>query len=68
MKALYAVNGTTWHDTFLGLWVSALRLVQRVNLIQLLKIFLQSLIVWRGNKMLVIYIIISGGGNQEFFC
>ncbi|XP_031400886.1 mediator of RNA polymerase II transcription subunit 33B-like isoform X2 [Punica granatum] len=29
VKALQAVNGTTWHDTFLGLWISALRLVQR---------------------------------------
>ncbi|XP_022727549.1 mediator of RNA polymerase II transcription subunit 33B-like isoform X2 [Durio zibethinus] len=29
VKALQAVNGTTWHDTFLGLWVAALRLVQR---------------------------------------
>lgn len=30
VKALQSVNGTTWHDTFLGLWISALRLVQRV--------------------------------------
>ncbi|CAH9132697.1 unnamed protein product [Cuscuta epithymum] len=29
VKALQAVNCTTWHDTFLGLWVAALRLVQR---------------------------------------
>ncbi|KAJ8748342.1 hypothetical protein K2173_002979 [Erythroxylum novogranatense] len=29
LKALQAVNGTTWHDTFLGLWIAALRLVQR---------------------------------------
>ncbi|EOX94836.1 Reduced epidermal fluorescence 4, putative isoform 1 [Theobroma cacao] len=29
VKALQAVNGTTWHDTFLGLWIAALRLVQR---------------------------------------
>ncbi|XVF72468.1 hypothetical protein PTKIN_Ptkin12aG0123500 [Pterospermum kingtungense] len=29
VKALQAVNGTTWHDTFLGLWMAALRLVQR---------------------------------------
>ncbi|KAK4762707.1 hypothetical protein SAY86_008475 [Trapa natans] len=29
VKALQSVNGTTWHDTFLGLWISALRLVQR---------------------------------------
>lgn len=29
VKALQAVNGTTWHNTFLDLWVSALRLVQR---------------------------------------
>ncbi|KAE9460513.1 hypothetical protein C3L33_07516, partial [Rhododendron williamsianum] len=28
-KALQAVNQTTWHDTFLGLWIAALRLVQR---------------------------------------
>ncbi|KAL3604983.1 hypothetical protein D5086_005842 [Populus alba] len=29
VKALQAVNRTTWHDTFLGLWIAALRLVQR---------------------------------------
>ncbi|XP_059437140.1 mediator of RNA polymerase II transcription subunit 33B-like isoform X2 [Corylus avellana] len=29
VQALQAVNGTTWHDTFLGLWIAALRLVQR---------------------------------------
>lgn len=29
VKALQAVNHTTWHDTFLGLWTAALRLVQR---------------------------------------
>ncbi|XP_012092293.1 mediator of RNA polymerase II transcription subunit 33B isoform X2 [Jatropha curcas] len=29
VKALQAVNGTTWHDTFLGLWMASLRLVQR---------------------------------------
>ncbi|KAK5774322.1 mediator of RNA polymerase II transcription subunit 33B-like [Gossypium arboreum] len=29
VKALQAVNSTTWHDTFLGLWIAALRLVQR---------------------------------------
>ncbi|KAJ7972832.1 Mediator of RNA polymerase II transcription subunit 33A like [Quillaja saponaria] len=29
VKALQAVNETTWHNTFLGLWVAALRLVQR---------------------------------------
>ncbi|RAL43521.1 hypothetical protein DM860_012662 [Cuscuta australis] len=29
VKALQAVNCTTWQDTFLGLWVAALRLVQR---------------------------------------
>ncbi|CAH9132701.1 unnamed protein product [Cuscuta epithymum] len=29
VKALQAVNCTTWHDTFLGLWAAALRLVQR---------------------------------------
>ncbi|KAK2649222.1 hypothetical protein Ddye_016711 [Dipteronia dyeriana] len=29
VKALQAVNVTTWHDTFLGLWIAALRLVQR---------------------------------------
>ncbi|KAI3439446.1 uncharacterized protein J3R85_004877 [Psidium guajava] len=28
-KALRSANSTTWHDTFLGLWISALRLVQR---------------------------------------
>jgi hypothetical protein len=31
VKALQAVNRTTWHDTFLGLWIAALRLVQRVG-------------------------------------
>ncbi|XP_071742043.1 mediator of RNA polymerase II transcription subunit 33A-like [Rutidosis leptorrhynchoides] len=29
VKALQAFNGTTWHETFLGLWMAALRLVQR---------------------------------------
>ncbi|PKU77796.1 mediator of RNA polymerase II transcription subunit 33A isoform X1 [Dendrobium catenatum] len=29
VKTLKAVNGTTWHDTFLGLWMASLRLVQR---------------------------------------
>ncbi|KAI4304101.1 hypothetical protein MLD38_039657 [Melastoma candidum] len=28
-KSLQAMNGTTWYNTFLGLWVAALRLVQR---------------------------------------
>ncbi|KAJ6686797.1 hypothetical protein OIU79_016532 [Salix purpurea] len=31
VKALQAVNCTTWHDTFLGLWIASLRLVQRVG-------------------------------------
>ncbi|PSS33906.1 Mediator of RNA polymerase II transcription subunit 33A like [Actinidia chinensis var. chinensis] len=29
LKALQAFNGTTWHETFLGLWMAALRLIQR---------------------------------------
>ncbi|XP_042476055.1 mediator of RNA polymerase II transcription subunit 33A-like [Macadamia integrifolia] len=29
VKSLQAVNGNTWHDAFLGLWIAALRLVQR---------------------------------------
>ncbi|XP_022930272.1 mediator of RNA polymerase II transcription subunit 33A-like isoform X2 [Cucurbita moschata] len=29
VKTLKAINGTSWHDTFLGLWIAALRLVQR---------------------------------------
>ncbi|XP_009784277.1 mediator of RNA polymerase II transcription subunit 33A-like [Nicotiana sylvestris] len=29
VKALQAVNSTTWQDTFLGLWIAALRLVNR---------------------------------------
>ncbi|KAJ7980133.1 Mediator of RNA polymerase II transcription subunit 33A [Quillaja saponaria] len=29
IKTLRAINGTSWHDTFLGLWLAALRLVQR---------------------------------------
>uniref|UniRef100_A0A7N0UBA8 Mediator of RNA polymerase II transcription subunit 33A n=1 Tax=Kalanchoe fedtschenkoi TaxID=63787 RepID=A0A7N0UBA8_KALFE len=29
IKDLQAINGINWHDTFLGLWMSALRLVQR---------------------------------------
>ncbi|MED6181148.1 hypothetical protein PIB30_016904 [Stylosanthes scabra] len=29
MKVLHAVNGSTWHNAFLGLWIAALRLVQR---------------------------------------
>lgn len=31
VKTLQAVNGTTWHNAFLGLWIAALRLVQRVR-------------------------------------
>lgn len=33
VKTLHVVNGTMWHNTFLGLWVAALRLVQRVGII-----------------------------------
>ncbi|KAF6171643.1 hypothetical protein GIB67_042158 [Kingdonia uniflora] len=29
IKSLQAVNGTTWHDTFLALWFAAIRHVQR---------------------------------------
>ncbi|XP_039002043.1 mediator of RNA polymerase II transcription subunit 33A-like isoform X2 [Hibiscus syriacus] len=29
IKTLQAMNGTSWHDTFLGLWISSLQLVQR---------------------------------------
>ncbi|GFY85183.1 REF4-related 1 [Actinidia rufa] len=29
LKVLQAFNGTTWHETFLGLWMAALRLIQR---------------------------------------
>ncbi|XP_004486114.1 mediator of RNA polymerase II transcription subunit 33A isoform X2 [Cicer arietinum] len=29
IKTLRAINGTSWHDTFLGLWFASLRLVQR---------------------------------------
>nr|XP_043623980.1 mediator of RNA polymerase II transcription subunit 33A [Erigeron canadensis] len=29
VRALQALNGATWHETFLGLWMAALRLVQR---------------------------------------
>lgn len=29
VKSLQAINATTWHETFLGLWMAALRLVQR---------------------------------------
>nr|XP_029143291.1 mediator of RNA polymerase II transcription subunit 33A isoform X2 [Arachis hypogaea] len=29
VKVLHAVNGSTWHSAFLGLWIAALRLVQR---------------------------------------
>ncbi|RYR31055.1 hypothetical protein Ahy_B01g055835 isoform B [Arachis hypogaea] len=29
VRTLRAINGTSWHDTFLGLWLAALRLVQR---------------------------------------
>ncbi|KAJ4887219.1 Mediator of RNA polymerase II transcription subunit 33A [Raphanus sativus] len=28
-KTLKGFNGSTWHDTFLGIWIAALRLVQR---------------------------------------
>ncbi|KAJ0035432.1 hypothetical protein Pint_24923 [Pistacia integerrima] len=33
IKTLQAINGTSWHDTFLGLWIAALRLVQRVSIV-----------------------------------
>ncbi|KAF3793040.1 Mediator of RNA polymerase II transcription subunit 33A [Nymphaea thermarum] len=29
VKSLQAINGITWHETFLGLWMAALRFVQR---------------------------------------
>ncbi|GFZ14083.1 REF4-related 1 [Actinidia rufa] len=29
LKALQAFNGTTWHESFLGLWMAALHLIQR---------------------------------------
>uniref|UniRef100_A0A803MR13 Uncharacterized protein n=1 Tax=Chenopodium quinoa TaxID=63459 RepID=A0A803MR13_CHEQI len=29
VKSLQALYSTTWHDTFLGLWIAILRLVQR---------------------------------------
>ncbi|XP_072996875.1 mediator of RNA polymerase II transcription subunit 33A-like isoform X2 [Typha latifolia] len=29
IKALQAINGSTWHDAFLALWMASLRLVQR---------------------------------------
>ncbi|XP_050941184.1 mediator of RNA polymerase II transcription subunit 33A isoform X2 [Cucumis melo] len=29
IKSLRAVNDTSWHNTFLGLWIAALRLIQR---------------------------------------
>ncbi|KAE9612788.1 hypothetical protein Lalb_Chr06g0176771 [Lupinus albus] len=29
VKSLQAINGTAWHNAFLGLWMAALRLVQR---------------------------------------
>ncbi|XP_058077810.1 mediator of RNA polymerase II transcription subunit 33A-like [Magnolia sinica] len=29
IKALHTINGTNWHDSFLGTWMAALRLVQR---------------------------------------
>lgn len=31
VKALQALNQTSWQDAFLGLWIAALRLVQRVR-------------------------------------
>lgn len=33
VKTLQAVNGSTWHDAFLALWMASLRLVQRVSLL-----------------------------------
>ncbi|KAG2721669.1 hypothetical protein I3760_02G091900 [Carya illinoinensis] len=32
IKTLQAINGTSWHDTFLALWIASLRLVQRVRI------------------------------------
>lgn len=32
IKALQAINGATWQESFLGLWMAALRFVQRVRL------------------------------------
>ncbi|GMH20018.1 hypothetical protein Nepgr_021859 [Nepenthes gracilis] len=29
VKSLQAINGTSWHDTFLALWIAVLRLLQR---------------------------------------
>ncbi|XP_004298174.1 PREDICTED: mediator of RNA polymerase II transcription subunit 33A-like [Fragaria vesca subsp. vesca] len=33
IKILQAINCATWHDTFLNLWIAALRLVQRVSVL-----------------------------------
>lgn len=30
VKSLQAINATSWHEVFLGLWMASLRLVQRV--------------------------------------
>lgn len=51
VKVSRATNYTTWHDTFLGLWIAALRVVQRVrSCFSALKIFLPiilfPLILW----------------------
>ncbi|WOK91947.1 mediator of RNA polymerase II transcription subunit 33A-like isoform X1 [Canna indica] len=29
IKSLHAINGSTWHDAFLAIWIASLRLVQR---------------------------------------
>lgn len=31
VKSLQATNAASWHEIFLGLWMAALRLVQRVR-------------------------------------
>lgn len=46
VKAIQAMNGAGWHDSFLGLWMAALRLVQRVWLFCVRGIFCQSLILF----------------------
>ena len=60
VKTLHVVNGTMWHNTFLGLWVAALRLVQRVGIILTEKVW--SCMNSPGNIAVVLVMDVKGVG------
>ena len=55
-KTLQVVNRASWQETFQALWVSALRLIQRVNIILAPSIL--SFSVTHATRILLIHLII----------